>query len=111
MLALVYYECPMLCTQVLNGLAGSLEALPFKAGKEFDVVVVSFDPGETPAMAAEKKRVYLKRYGRPGDRGRDAFPDRPRGIDQGARPSAVGLPLRLRRSRSISSRIRRRSRC
>ena len=44
-LALVYYECPMLCTQVLNGLVGSLEALTFNAGKEFDVVVVSFDAG------------------------------------------------------------------
>ena len=55
-LALVYYECPMLCTQVLNGLVGSLEALTFTAGKEFDVVVVSFDPGETPAMAARRKR-------------------------------------------------------
>src|SRR5262245_31737069 len=43
-LALVYYECPMLCTQVLHGLVGSLEGIAFKAGKEFDVVVVSFDP-------------------------------------------------------------------
>jgi protein SCO1/2 len=65
-LALVYYECPMLCTQVLNGLDGSLEALTFNAGKDYDVVVVSFDPGETPAMATEKRTTYLKRYGRPG---------------------------------------------
>jgi protein SCO1/2 len=64
-LALVYYECPMLCTQVLNGLVGSLEALTFTAGREFDVVVVSFDPGETPALAAAKKATYLRRYGRP----------------------------------------------
>ncbi len=55
MLALVYYECPMLCTQVLNGLVGSLEALNFDAGRDFDVVVVSFDPGETPAMAAQPR--------------------------------------------------------
>ncbi len=44
-LALVYYECPMLCTQVLNGLVGSLEALTFNAGQEFDVVAISFDAG------------------------------------------------------------------
>jgi len=65
-LALVYYECPMLCTQVLNGLVGSLEALAFNPGEEFEVVVVSFDPGETPALAADKRRMYLKRYSRPG---------------------------------------------
>ena len=65
-LALVYYECPMLCTQVLNGLVGSLDALTFTAGREFDVVVVSFDAGETPAMAKAKRAAYLKRYGRPG---------------------------------------------
>jgi protein SCO1/2 len=64
-LALVYYECPMLCTQVLNGLVGSLQALPFNPGQEFDVVAVSFDPGETPAMANAKRAAYLKRYGRP----------------------------------------------
>ena len=63
-LALVYYECPMLCTQVLNGLEGSLEALSFTIGKEYDLVVVSFDPGETPAMAAEKRKTFLHRYGR-----------------------------------------------
>jgi protein SCO1/2 len=65
-LALVYYECPMLCTQVLNGLEGSLEALSFTVGKEFDLIVVSFDPGETPAMAAEKRKNFLHRYGRAG---------------------------------------------
>ena len=62
-LALVYYECPMLCTQVLNALAGSLEALPFTTGKQFDVVAVSFDPGETPAMARGKRADYMKRQG------------------------------------------------
>jgi protein SCO1/2 len=66
LLALVYYECPMLCTQVLNGLVGSLEALAFNPGREFEVVVLSFDPGETPALAALKRRTYLKRYGRAG---------------------------------------------
>lgn len=65
-LALVYYECPMLCTEVLNGLVGSLQTISFNAGHEFDIVAVSFDPGETPALAAQKKAQYLKRYGRPG---------------------------------------------
>ncbi len=68
-LALVYYECPMLCTQVLNGLVGSLEALKFTAAQEFDVLVVSFDPGETPAIAADRKKTFLRRYGRPGVEG------------------------------------------
>ena len=65
-LVLAYYECPMLCTEVLNGMVASLESLTFDAGKDFEVVVVSFDPGETPALALNKKKTYLKRYGRPG---------------------------------------------
>lgn len=65
-LALVYYECPMLCTQVLNGLEGSLEALAFTIGKEYDLIAVSFDPGETPSMAEEKRKNFLHRYGRKG---------------------------------------------
>ena len=65
LLALVYYECPMLCTQVLHGLVGSLEGMSFTAGKEFDVVFVSFDPGETPKMAAERKQYFLRRYDHP----------------------------------------------
>jgi protein SCO1/2 len=64
-LALVYYECPMLCTQVLNGLFSSMEPLKIDAGREFDVVVVSFDPGETPAMARAKKAGYIQHYERP----------------------------------------------
>ena len=56
----------MLCTLVLNGLTRSLKPLAFDAGREFDVVVVSIDPKETPALAAVKKRGYLSRYGRPG---------------------------------------------
>jgi len=63
-LAFVYYECPMLCTQVLNGLAESLKTLSFDVGKQFDVITVSFDPGETPKLAAEKKANYLKQYER-----------------------------------------------
>ncbi len=63
-LALVYYECPMLCTLVLDGLARSLKAVDFDPGTDFDVVVVSFDPGETPEMAAAAKRKTVSRYGR-----------------------------------------------
>ena len=65
-LALVYYNCPMLCTQVLEGLARDLKPLSFNPGKEFDVVAVSFDARETPAQAAAKKQAILERYGRPG---------------------------------------------
>ena len=65
-LSLVYYECPMLCTLVLNGLASSLKAVSFTAGREFEIVTVSFNPRDTPALAAAKKEAYLGRYGRPG---------------------------------------------
>jgi protein SCO1/2 len=65
-LALVYYECPMLCTQVLNGLLRALRAIPDTAGGAFNVVVVSFDPREKPPLAALKKAAYLEEYGRPG---------------------------------------------
>jgi protein SCO1/2 len=61
-LALVYFECPMLCTQVLNGFAGSLQGLSLDVGKDYEVVVVSFDPGETPAIAAERKQEFLRRF-------------------------------------------------
>ena len=64
-LAFVYYECPMLCTQVLNGLVSALRVLDQTVGKEFDVVAISFDPRETPVMAAAKKAVYLDPYKRP----------------------------------------------
>src|ERR1700733_3955137 len=65
-LNLVYYQCPMLCGEVLSGLESALRVLKFDVGKEFDVLTVSFDPKETPEMAAAKKTEYLKRYGRPG---------------------------------------------
>ena len=64
-LAFVYYECPMLCTQVLNGLTTSLTVLEETVGREFDVVAVSFDPRETPVLADGKKRAHLDRYQRP----------------------------------------------
>jgi protein SCO1/2 len=65
-LAFVYYECPMLCTQVLNGLESALRVLEESVGREFDVVTVSFDPRETAALAAGKKKAYLDRYKRAG---------------------------------------------
>jgi protein SCO1/2 len=63
-LALVYYRCPMLCTMVLNDLTRAMNAMPTSAGEQFDVLTVSFDPGETPDLAAAKKRAYLKQYRR-----------------------------------------------
>jgi protein SCO1/2 len=65
-LSLVYYQCPMLCGEVLSGLESALRVLKFDVGKEFDVLTVSFDPRETPQMAATKKTEYLKRYKRAG---------------------------------------------
>jgi protein SCO1/2 len=64
-LTFVYYECPMLCTEVLNGLESALRVLNETVGKEFDVVTVSFDAKETPALASGKKKAYLERYKRP----------------------------------------------
>jgi protein SCO1/2 len=65
-LNLVYYQCPMLCNEVLSGLESALRVLKFDVGKEFEVLTVSFDPRETPDMATKKKAEFLKRYGRPG---------------------------------------------
>ncbi|MDP9162022.1 MAG: SCO family protein [Acidobacteriota bacterium] len=65
-LNLVYYKCPMLCGEVLSGLVSSMKILKFDAGKEYDVLTVSFDPKETPEIAATSKAEYLKRYGRLG---------------------------------------------
>jgi len=58
-LAFVYYQCPMLCTQVMNGISSALKVVPFTPGTDFDVVLVSFDPRDTPEQAAEKKRSHL----------------------------------------------------
>lgn len=66
LLQLSYYHCPMLCPLVLSGLVSSLKPLALTAGKDFDVVVVSIDPAETPAQALERKRDALGRYERPG---------------------------------------------
>jgi protein SCO1 len=65
-LNLVYYRCPMLCSEVLVGLSGALKALQFDVGKEFDVLTVSFDPKDTPEIATAKKADSMNRYKRPG---------------------------------------------
>jgi protein SCO1/2 len=67
-LALVYYECPMLCNEVLNGLTGSLKGISFDAGKDFDVIAISFDAreNEKPDLTKNKKAGYMARYGREG---------------------------------------------
>ena len=65
-LNLVYYNCPMLCGEALAGLSTSMKLVKFDIGSEFEVVTVSFNPRETTQLAAEKKKEYLKRYGRPG---------------------------------------------
>jgi len=65
-LSLVYFGCPMLCTMAENGLLHSLQEVSFSAGREFDVLTVSFDPHDTPEIAAAKKAVYVGLYGRKG---------------------------------------------
>jgi protein SCO1 len=65
-LNLVYYNCTMLCGETLAGLAGAMRLVKFDVGNQFDVVTVSFNPNETPAIAAAKKKDYITRYGRPG---------------------------------------------
>ena len=64
LLALVYYACPMLCNQVEQGVVGSLKMLSFNPGRDYDVVFVSFDPSESPGMAARKKESAMSHFGR-----------------------------------------------
>ena len=64
-LALVYFQCPMLCSEELNGLTGALKMVDMTPDKDFDIVVVSIDPSEGPALASAKKASYLRRYGKP----------------------------------------------
>ena len=66
-LAFVYYSCPMLCMQVMNGLSSALKATPFAAGEDYDVVLISFDARDTPATAAEKERAHLAYWSREQD--------------------------------------------
>jgi protein SCO1/2 len=63
-LTLVYYECPMLCTQELNGLLTALRTISYQPGKDFDILTVSIDPHETPDLAMKKKKSYLASYNR-----------------------------------------------
>ncbi len=65
LLVLGYYECPMLCTLVLNGLVDALNDIDWVPGEQFEIVTLSIDPGETPKLAAWKKQNYLEAYGRP----------------------------------------------
>jgi len=66
-LALVYYQCPMLCSEVQSHLVGALNGIVrFNVGRDFNVVTVSFDPRDTPEGAAANKKSYLSRYRRPG---------------------------------------------
>ncbi len=62
-LALVYYDCPMLCTQILNGMTRAAKVLTFKPGQDYEIVAISFDARETPKDALAKKAVYMKDYG------------------------------------------------
>ncbi|MDE3197119.1 MAG: SCO family protein [Acidobacteriota bacterium] len=64
-LALVYYDCPMLCTQILNGVVRAAKVLTLTPGKDYDVLVISFDAREKPSLAATKKAAYMKDFGHP----------------------------------------------
>jgi protein SCO1/2 len=65
-LTFAYYECPMLCTLVLNGALKAMRSMPLELGKDFDAVNISFNPRETPELAAAKRDMYTREYGRPG---------------------------------------------
>ncbi len=65
LLTTLYFNCPMLCSEELDGLTSSLEMVHLNPGTDFNVIVISIDPAETPELAAKKKAFYLKRYGRP----------------------------------------------
>ena len=78
----VYYGCPMLCGEALSGLESTLRVLKFDLGKEFEVITISFDPKDTPEMAAKKKDQFLRRYNRPGaERGWHFLVGQPAAID------------------------------
>jgi len=65
-LLFAYYDCPMLCTQVISGLASALNVLSLTPGEDFEIVTVSFDPRDTPAAASAKKSHFIERYKKPG---------------------------------------------
>jgi cytochrome oxidase Cu insertion factor (SCO1/SenC/PrrC family) len=64
-MAMVYYQCPMLCSEEMDGVTSALEMVRYQPGKDYNVIFISIDPSETPAMAAQKKALYMHRYGRP----------------------------------------------
>jgi len=68
-LSLVYFDCPALCTEVLNGELRTMKAISLDLGKDFDAITVSFEPKDTPALAKAKRDVYAGQYGRPGATG------------------------------------------
>lgn len=89
-LTLVYYQCPMLCTEVLNGLSSAIAPLKYNLGRDYQIITISIDPTETPAMAEAKKEKYIQRYGRPGaDQGWHFLTGDKRNIDAVA--NAVGF--------------------
>jgi protein SCO1/2 len=89
-LDLAYYNCTMLCGEVLAGLTGAMKMVNFNLGEEYDVITVSFNPNETPELAAEKKKDYVHRYGRPGaERGWHFLTGQPDAIN--ALTKAVGF--------------------
>jgi len=89
-LSLVYYDCPMLCTQVINSLLRAMNVLSFGAGTEFDVLTISIDPGESPELAKAKQSEYLQNYrGREGSTGWHFLTGNQEHIDQLA--AAVGF--------------------
>ncbi len=93
-LAFVYYECPMLCNEVLNGLTGTLKGISFDAGKEFDVVAISFDARENdkPDLAKNKKDAYMSRYGRPGtEKGWHFLTGTPASIEAATKAAGFGF--------------------
>lgn len=89
-LALVYFQCPMLCSEELDGLTQALAMVHLDPAKDFNVIVISIDPTDTPEMAAQKKALYTKRYARPGtDAGWHFLTGQQRAID--AVSKAVGF--------------------
>ncbi len=90
-LSLVYYSCPMICTEVLNGMAESFRRLPFAMGKDYDVITVSINPNEQPQLASEKKANYLKVYGKPEDGAHWHFLT---GADSSIKPLAASVGFR-----------------
>jgi protein SCO1/2 len=90
-MALAYYECPMLCTQVLNGMTAALKMVEMDAGKDFEVVVVSIDPKDNFRLAADKKLTYVEHYGRPATAAGWHFLT---GADTSIKPLAAALGFR-----------------